>query len=47
MQRLGFDKRVSGGHHIFRKEGVLERSINKKKVTRPSLIKSGKLEISF
>ncbi len=19
MQRLGFDKRVSGGHHIFRK----------------------------
>ncbi|MCP5003599.1 MAG: type II toxin-antitoxin system HicA family toxin [Planctomycetes bacterium] len=25
MQRLGFDKRVSGGHHIFRKEGVLEK----------------------
>ncbi len=25
MQRFGFDKRVSGGHHIFRKEGVLEK----------------------
>ncbi len=25
MQRLGFDKRVSGSHHIFRKEGVLEK----------------------
>ncbi len=25
MQRLGFDKRVSGGHHIFRKEGLLEK----------------------
>jgi hypothetical protein len=24
-QRFGFDKRVSGGHHIFRKEGVLEK----------------------
>ncbi len=25
MQRFGFDKRISGGHHIFRKEGVLEK----------------------
>ena len=25
MQRFGFDKRVSGSHHIFRKEGVLEK----------------------
>ncbi len=25
MQRLGFDKRISGDHHIFRKEGVLEK----------------------
>ena len=25
MQSFGFDKRVSGGHHIFRKEGVLEK----------------------
>ncbi len=25
MQRFGFEKRVSGGHHIFRKEGVLEK----------------------
>jgi len=25
MQRFGFDKRVSRGHHIFWKEGVLEK----------------------
>ncbi len=25
MRRFGFDKRVSGSHHIFRKEGVLEK----------------------
>ena len=25
MQRLGFDKRISGSHHIFRKEGILEK----------------------
>jgi len=25
MQKFGFDIRVSGGHHIFRKEGVLEK----------------------
>ncbi len=25
MQRFGFDKRVSGSHHIFRKAGVLEK----------------------
>ncbi len=25
MQKFGFDKRVSRGHHIFRKEGVLEK----------------------
>jgi hypothetical protein len=24
-KRFGFDKRVSGSHHIFRKEGVLEK----------------------
>jgi hypothetical protein len=25
MQRFGFDKRVSGSHHIVRKAGVLEK----------------------
>lgn len=25
LQNLGFDKRVKGGHHLFRKSGVEER----------------------
>jgi hypothetical protein len=25
LQRLGFDKRVKGGHHLFRKPGIEER----------------------
>ncbi len=25
MQSLGFDKRISGDHHIFRKEGIIEK----------------------
>ncbi|MDR4497960.1 MAG: type II toxin-antitoxin system HicA family toxin [Candidatus Scalindua sp.] len=25
LRRFGFEKRVSGSHHIFRKEGILEK----------------------
>jgi predicted RNA binding protein YcfA (HicA-like mRNA interferase family) len=25
LQRLGFDKRVKGSHHVFRKSGIEER----------------------
>jgi hypothetical protein len=40
LERLGFEKRVSGSHHLFRKSGVEER-INLQRERRVSEALSG------
>ena len=42
LKRLGFEERVRGSHHLFRKQGVEEKINLQNKGTRPKFIKYGR-----
>lgn len=44
LLRLGFEERVRGGHHTFRKRGWRKRSISSEKGARRNLIRCVRFE---
>ena len=44
LQHFGFEMRVKGSHHIFRKKGIEEKQIYRKKGVRQNHIKSNRYE---
>lgn len=47
MRRLGFEERIRGSHHLFRKDGVEERINFQREGNKAKVYKYGKSEASF
>src|SRR5438876_5597738 len=44
LKAIGFEERIRGSHHMFRKAGLLRRSTYNAKVVKPRFIKCGRSE---